>query len=306
MDDLYSIEFLKILSQSIADDKGVQALAKALDPEFQSVSRDIREVLILPRIDELPEPVIDLLAWQYHVDFYAPDLPLDVKRKLVKDSIPWHRKKGTLWAIKKVLDDLGFVPTIKEWFELPPGVKPHTFSVTGYYKDDPNNVLFLGEDTANLLIDAVWMAKPERSHLLHLVVTPPPPDYSNHRHRWDYCTWDHGRHIPYKWGDSEVDDGVCPEAETICGIVNMVFSSGIYVRGRKWDSGRWEYGEFHGIKEQVSTAIHVAILVVRDDIFTDSKPRRKWKERCTWRGGTWRERPASAGSSTDIFFTETE
>jgi hypothetical protein len=203
--------------------------------------------------------------------------------------------------------NLGFEPTLKEWFELPPGAVPHTFSVSGHYKDDPNNVFFLGRDTLGALIDAVWMAKPVRSHLLHLVITPPPPDYTGHIHRWDYCTWDHGKWIAYKWGESEVDDGLCPDAETICGISNMTISSGIYVRGRSWDSGRWEYGEFHGVKEQVGTERQNALTVYRDDIFSDTgKPRRKWREHCTWHGGTWRERPAGAGEGTDIFFTETE
>jgi phage tail P2-like protein len=307
MRDLEGLNFYEILPSSIASDPNVQALAVPIDSELHFLKNAIPEVLILPRIDELPEPVVDLLAWQYHVDFYDPDLTLDIKRKLVKDSIPWHRKKGTLWAVKKVLDNLGFVPTIKEWFELPPGVEPHTFSVQGYYKDDPNNVLFLGKNTEGLLIDAIWMAKPERSHLLHLVVVPPPPDYTNHLHRWDYCTWDHGRWIPYKWGDMEIDDGICPEAETLFGIVNMTISSGIYVRGRKWDSGRWEYGEFHGIKEQISTVIQFSLIIERDDIFSESgASRRKWNERCTWRKGTWRERSALAWFSTDIFFTEME
>ena len=57
---LLELSLLDILPPSIADDLNVQAIARSIDPEMQSVSRDIREALILSRIDELPEPVVDL------------------------------------------------------------------------------------------------------------------------------------------------------------------------------------------------------------------------------------------------------
>ena len=46
----------------------------AFDQHLQEVSRNIREAFIVSRIHELPENVIDLLAWQWHVDFYEPEL----------------------------------------------------------------------------------------------------------------------------------------------------------------------------------------------------------------------------------------
>ena len=60
--NLHDLSLQDILPSSIRDDYQVYAAAKALDPELQGVSRDIRETLILSRIDELPEAVIDLLA----------------------------------------------------------------------------------------------------------------------------------------------------------------------------------------------------------------------------------------------------
>ena len=101
--NLHDLSLQDILPSSIRDDYQVYAAAKALDPELQGVSRDIREALILSRIDELPEAVIDLLAWQWHVDFYELARTLEMKRKAVKGSIRWHRKKGTVWAIRQAL-----------------------------------------------------------------------------------------------------------------------------------------------------------------------------------------------------------
>ena len=131
MDNLYELELLKTLPSSISDDKNVQAMAEAQTPELQSVSRDIRETLIISRIDELPEPVIDLLAWQWHVDFYEMGLPLDTKRELVKNSIPWHRKKGTLSCMEAVVKAVFEDGRVREWFEdgYQGEGQPYTFCV---------------------------------------------------------------------------------------------------------------------------------------------------------------------------------
>lgn len=107
--DLHDLSLFDILPESIAGIKEVQDTAKAIDPEMLSVSQSIREALILSRIDELPEPVLDLLAWQYHVDNYEPlSLPIEQKRAQVRDAILIHRKKGTPWALKQELANIGY------------------------------------------------------------------------------------------------------------------------------------------------------------------------------------------------------
>ncbi len=102
--DLTSISLLDILPSNLLEDPQVSAAARALDVELQAVTRATAETLHLPRLDELPETVVDLLAWQWHVDFYEP-LGLDIatKRRLVKESIAWHRTKGTPAAVEKML-----------------------------------------------------------------------------------------------------------------------------------------------------------------------------------------------------------
>ena len=109
---------------------------------MRSVSQDIRETLILSRIDELSKPVVDLLAWQWHVDFYELARTLKMKRAMVKGSIPWHRKKGTRWAILKALEMLGVKGTFIPWWEVP-GAKPYTFAIEaeitlGFWSQLPN------------------------------------------------------------------------------------------------------------------------------------------------------------------------
>jgi phage tail P2-like protein len=116
------------MPQSLLADPFVKAMAMAMDPELQAVSNEILFCLILPRIDYLTENVIDHFAWQFHVDFYEPDLSLDQKRTLVKGAIAWHRHKGTPWAIEQVVSVIFPKAKVLEWFQYYDG-KPYHFRV---------------------------------------------------------------------------------------------------------------------------------------------------------------------------------
>jgi phage tail P2-like protein len=127
MRDLYTMMLEELLPHSLLSDENVISAAKALDGEVQDVSSSILETLILPRIDELSEEIVDLLAWQFHVDFYDPALSLTAKRNLVKSSILVHRRKGTPWAVRQVCNDAFGYAEIIEWFDY--GGEPYHFSI---------------------------------------------------------------------------------------------------------------------------------------------------------------------------------
>ena len=165
--ELLELSLLDILPSSIVGDPNVQAIAQAIDPEMRSVSQDIRETLILSRIDELSEPVVDLLAWQWHVDFYELARTLTMKRATVRGSIPWHRKKGTRWAILKALEMIGVKGTFIPWWEVP-GAKPYTFAIeaeitSGFWSQLPNV-----EDVTGVIRRAIIESKATRSWLIDL------------------------------------------------------------------------------------------------------------------------------------------
>ncbi|MDR3280929.1 MAG: phage tail protein I [Synergistaceae bacterium] len=127
--DIYGLSLRDIVPSSIADDPQVRAIIDALDPELKSVSFDTREALIYSRIDELPESAIDLLAWQFHVDFYEPGYTsLDVKRGLVKTSILVHKRKGTQWAVQELCDIVFGDTRVSPWFEY--GGEPYHFNIS--------------------------------------------------------------------------------------------------------------------------------------------------------------------------------
>ena len=133
--DIYTLKLEDIIPENILADENIKALKQALTPEGLSISRNISEVLILSRIDELDDKVLDLLAAQYHVDFYDLAATPEMKREAVKGSIIWHMHKGTEWAVKKALSMIGIESEFLHWKDT--GDEPYTFriraKITGDY-----------------------------------------------------------------------------------------------------------------------------------------------------------------------------
>ena len=125
--ELQSTSLLDILPENLLADAQVYAAARALDDELQKVTAATRDALILPRIDELSEEVVDLLAWQWSVDFYDELKSLAEKRNAVKQSIAMHRIKGTRRAVELALHMVYTSGEVSEWFEY--GGRPYYFRV---------------------------------------------------------------------------------------------------------------------------------------------------------------------------------
>jgi phage tail P2-like protein len=155
-----------LLPDSISGDPTIAAAASAIDPHLQAVTEALPGVLIYAGIDRLPVRALDLLAWQFDVDFWSPVLPVESKRNLIRGAIAWHRKKGTVWAIKKVLADVGVDAEIVQWHQ--PGgelLERFAFAVRGMIRRPllPNEMW--GPDTIAEVERAIAAAKNVRSWL---------------------------------------------------------------------------------------------------------------------------------------------
>lgn len=115
-----------LLPPNLAGDKNIEALCESADHVF-TLNAELYKLLIYSRIDELPEEVLDLLAWQFHVEGYEFASTTEEKRSLIKKAIELHRYKGTKWAVEKALGALGIDCVLEEWFEY--GGEPYHFRV---------------------------------------------------------------------------------------------------------------------------------------------------------------------------------
>ena len=115
--DMYTVNFADYLPGALKQDPKIKAIAEAVTKEALTVSGEIENVLIYSRIDELPEELVDILAYDFHVDWYDYSYPLAAKRDLLKSSVRVHKKMGTKYAIEKALSALYPESEVEEWFE---------------------------------------------------------------------------------------------------------------------------------------------------------------------------------------------
>lgn len=127
MDKLDDVKLQHFLPSSIASDNNVKAISKAADEMLHGVAENTAAILLLPHLDELPEAVIDELAWKYHIDTYNADFDVTIKRELIRQSIGWHRRKGTPAAVTDMLNTIYSTAKLEEFWEY--GGKPYHFRV---------------------------------------------------------------------------------------------------------------------------------------------------------------------------------
>ena len=127
MTNLENVNLLDLIPPNLQQDEQIQAAAQAIDVELKKTTKQIWFCLLLPRLDELPENLVDELAWQFHVDFYDTTLDIAIKRDLVRQSILWHMKKGTPYAVKSIVGALLVGATVTENWDY--GGNPYCFKV---------------------------------------------------------------------------------------------------------------------------------------------------------------------------------
>ena len=115
--DLSNIDLLALQTAYMQQDPTTKAMCAAITPQLQGVADKVATCLILQRVDELDEDVLDELAWELHIDWYDATAQIDVKRKLIKNSDAVHSYAGTPYAVEQVLNDYYDDAMIQEWFE---------------------------------------------------------------------------------------------------------------------------------------------------------------------------------------------
>lgn len=173
---LSNTSFLEILPHSIRHDESIQASIAGIEPEMTQVTARIASLMLFSRLFEseeisprasevckriaslggyhaLEENLLDLLAWQFHVDDYDIAKNYSEKLAMVKASIQIHRKKGTKWAVKRAVEAAieNTELKIKEWFE-----SNYNLSGIGLPYHFKAELLVLGE---KLLSDHIARAK---------------------------------------------------------------------------------------------------------------------------------------------------
>jgi len=103
-----------------------QALAQVSmeSPTLPNVLRD----MISP--DNCPVDLLPWLAIQRSVDRWDPEWSEAIKRRVIKDSFEVHKRKGTVGALRRVIEPFADIIDITEWHQMEPMGEPGTFSMS--------------------------------------------------------------------------------------------------------------------------------------------------------------------------------
>ncbi|KJJ98110.1 tail protein [Pseudomonas sp. 21] len=142
-------------------------------------STPLERVLADVQVGDLPVPLRELmdpqrcpvsllpyLAWAWSVDRWDPAWSEVVKRKAVAAAFRIHQHKGTIAALRRVIEPLGYLIEIIEWWQGSPMGAPGTFRLRiGVLDSGISEEMY--QEVERLIEDA----KPLTRHLIGLDIS---------------------------------------------------------------------------------------------------------------------------------------
>lgn len=116
---------LRALPDVLRNDDNLYALAEAVVAAMEPVTAETDLPRIYARIDDLPEPLLDILAYDFKVDWWDYDYTIEQKRQTLKDSWMVHKHLGTPWAVETAISAFYPGTKVSQWFDY--DGKPYTF-----------------------------------------------------------------------------------------------------------------------------------------------------------------------------------
>lgn len=118
---------VRVFPMAFAEDDRLQALGKTIAEELVRRSAEARLSVLYANIDSLPENVLDILAYDFKVDWWDTSYTPEEKRQTLKDSWKVHRMMGTKTAVEMAISAIYPNTTVEEWFEY--GGDPYSFKL---------------------------------------------------------------------------------------------------------------------------------------------------------------------------------
>ncbi len=162
MHSLKEMDIIKLQSKYMQQDPTTKALCAALNSQLAQVASEADLCLVLPAVKNIPERILDSIAFELHIDWYDAAAPLDVKQALVKNSDKVHMYLGTPYAVEQVIHDYFGDGYVIEWFEY--GGQPY------HYKVVTSNPAVSGE-LAGRFVKAVEKVQNIRSRLEQVIIS---------------------------------------------------------------------------------------------------------------------------------------
>lgn len=116
--------------------------------------------------DTCPAHLLHQLAWTWSVDRWDNKWSEAVKRSAIRSAFYVHAHKGTIGALRRVVEPLGYLIEVQEWWQTTPKGVPGTFALKV-------GVLETGI-TEEMYQELTWLiddARPVTRHLTGLAIS---------------------------------------------------------------------------------------------------------------------------------------
>lgn len=117
MIDLYNGEITDIMPDNLKYEPIVQALSYAISNTVKKTINMSLQTSVYGVIDILDEPIVDLLAVELRTQYYDNFLTLNEKREMIKKTLLWYYRAGTLSTVQELTDFVYENAKIEEWFQ---------------------------------------------------------------------------------------------------------------------------------------------------------------------------------------------
>lgn len=116
--------------------------------------------------DSCPAHLLYQLAWAWSVDRWDEEWPEAVKRSVIRSSFFIHSRKGTIGALRRVVEPFGYLIEVVEWWQTVPEGVPGTFALKVGVADEG-----ISEETYQELTWLIDDARPVSRHMTGLAIS---------------------------------------------------------------------------------------------------------------------------------------
>ena len=114
-----NMDFIKLLPAFMQDDEAAIALSKAVNKLIGEPGKRLATIRTWDKVDELTEAECNEMAWELDIDWYDSEgMSLTEKRNTIKLAQQIKRKRGTKWAVERLIGAYFGEGYVMEWFEM--------------------------------------------------------------------------------------------------------------------------------------------------------------------------------------------
>ncbi|WP_312152064.1 phage tail protein I [Pseudomonas sp.] len=116
--------------------------------------------------DTCPAHLLYQLAWAWSVDRWDDNWPEAIKRSVIRSAFYIHAHKGTIGALRRVVEPFGYLIEVVEWWQTEPKGVPGTFALKVGVTDQG-----ISEETYRELTWLIDDARPVSRHMTGLAIS---------------------------------------------------------------------------------------------------------------------------------------